>query len=41
MESRFRKAEKSDKSTLYTIVVNYIQLKKDVESNKIKKQLGI
>ena len=41
MESGFRKAEKSDKSTLYTVVVNYIQLKKDVENNKIKKQLGI
>lgn len=41
MESGFRKAEKGEKSSLYTVVVNYIQLKKDVESNKIKKQLGI
>lgn len=41
MMSDFKKAEKGEKSTLYTIDVNYIQLKKDLEKNNIKKQLGI
>lgn len=41
MESDFKKAENGEKSTLYTVVVNYIQLKKDLEKNKIKNQLGI
>ena len=41
MESDFKKAEKGEKSTLYTVEINYIQLKKDLEKNKIKKQLGL
>ncbi|MCH5308865.1 MAG: hypothetical protein J1E58_03310 [Prevotella sp.] len=41
MKSDFKKAEKGEKSTLYTIDVNYIQLKKDLEKNKIKTQLGL
>lgn len=41
MKSDFKKAEEGEKSTLFTIDLNYIQLKKDLESNKIKKQLGI
>ena len=41
MLSDFKKAEKGEKSTLYLIEVNYIQLKKDLERNKISKQLGI
>ncbi len=39
--SDFKKAEKNEKSTLYSVEVNYIQLKKDLESNKISKQLGL
>ena len=31
MESKFKKAEKGEKSTLYTVEVNYIQLKKELE----------
>lgn len=41
MKSDFRKAEKGEKSTLFTVDLNYIQLKKDLEKNNIKKQLGI
>lgn len=41
MKSDFKKAEKGEKSTLFLVDVNYIQLKKDLEKNKIKKQLGI
>lgn len=41
MKSDFKKAEKGEKSTLFMVEVNYIQLKKDLEKNKIKKQLGI
>lgn len=41
MKSDFKKAEEGEKSTLFTIDLNYIQLKKDLETNKIKKQLGI
>ncbi len=41
MQSDFKKAEKEEKSTLYSVEVNYIQLKKDLEKNKISKQLGI
>lgn len=41
MLSNFKKAEKDEKSTLYSVEVNYIQLKKDLENNKISKQLGI
>jgi len=39
--SDFKKAEKNEKSTLYSVEVNYIQLKKDLEKNKISKQLGL
>ena len=41
MLSDFKKAEKDEKSTLYSVEVNYIQLKKDLEKNKIRKQLGL
>lgn len=41
MKSDFKKAEKGEKSTLYTIELNYIQLKKDLEKNNIKKQIGL
>lgn len=41
MLSGFKKAEKGEKSTIYNVEVNYIQLKKDLEKNKIKKQLGL
>lgn len=41
MLSDFKKAEKNEKSTLYSVEVNYIQLKKDLEKNKIRKQLGL
>lgn len=41
MLSDFKKAEKEEKSTLYSVEVNYIQLKKDLEKNNISKQLGI
>ncbi len=41
MLSDFKKAEKDEKSTLYSVEVNYIQLKKDLEKSKISKQLGI
>lgn len=41
MESDFKKAEKGEKSTLYSVEINYIQLKKDLEKNKIKKNLGL
>lgn len=41
MLSNFKKAEKNEKSTLYSVEVNYIQLKKDLEKNKISKQLGL
>jgi len=41
MLSDFKKAEKNEKSTLYSVEVNYIQLKKDLEKNKISKQLGL
>lgn len=39
--SDFKKAEKDGKSTLYSVEVNYIQLKKDLENNRISKQLGL
>ena len=39
MISDFKKAE--GKSTLFSVEVNYIQLKKDLERNKISKHLGI
>lgn len=41
MKSDFKKAEKGEKSTLYVVEVNYILLKKDLEKNKIKKQLSL
>ena len=41
MESDFKKAEKGEKSTLFTVDVNYISLKKDLEKNNIKTQLGL
>lgn len=41
MLSDFKKAERDEKSTLYSVEVNYIQLKKDLEKNKISKHLGI
>lgn len=41
MDSDFKKALKGEKSTLFTVEVNYIQLKKDVEKHGIKKQFGL
>lgn len=49
MESKFGKAERKaerkskgrDKATLFTVVVDYMQLRKELEKNNIKKQLGI
>ena len=41
MESKFKEAEKGENSTLYTVEVNYIQLKKDLEHHKIRKELGL
>ncbi len=41
MLSDFKKAENEEKSTLYSVEVNYIQLKKDLEKNNICKQMGI
>lgn len=41
MLSKFKKAEKGKKSTIYCIEVNYIQLRKDLEKNNIKTQLGL
>lgn len=39
MLSDFKKAE--GKSTLFSVEVNYIQLKKDLEKNQISKHLGL
>ena len=36
-----KNAEMDEKSTLYLIEVNYIQLKRDLEKNKNSKQLEI
>lgn len=36
-----KNTEMDEKSTLYLIEVNYIQLKRDLEKNKNSKQLGI
>lgn len=40
MLSKFKKADK-DKSTLYEVRVKILQLRKDLEKNNIKKQIGI
>lgn len=39
MMSGFKKAESGEKSTLYSVEINYIQLKKDLERRKISRQL--
>lgn len=39
MLTEFNKAEQGEKSTLYSVEVNYIQLKKDLERSKITSQL--
>lgn len=41
MLTGFKKAEKGEKSTIYNVEINYIQLRKDLEKNKIKKPLGL
>lgn len=40
MLSKFKKAG-DDKSTLYEVKVNILQLRKDLEKNNIRKQIGI
>ena len=40
MLSKFKKADK-DKSTLYEVRVKILQLRKDLEKNNIRKQIGI
>ena len=40
MLSKFKKADK-DRSTLYEVRVKILQLRKDLEKNNIKKQIGI